>query len=190
MLFRSHEDVSISNYVYSYVGNTAYHKLEDQREGVGGDVVVDVNRSIDIVGVNMSRLLVLPNTKADWFKYSVKKNPEELTDGHILWGHSIRRGNHTQYLYWKTDKKFKFFWEKFYKLFTGFAARVSPRGSPAEQQAAKRRFAKQLFAQYTKDNTELTGEKYIRDDALSRMKQLGPAKFQSFEKLHKRWRER
>ncbi len=114
-----HEDVSLSNYVYTYTNNTAYHKREhyDQTSTNNGNSK-NADHSIHIVSVNTSSILLLPNMKANWETVSLTKNPDLLRNGTLLWGHSIKRGNHTQYLYWKKDKKFASFWKLFYKTYT------------------------------------------------------------------------
>jgi hypothetical protein len=56
--------------------------------------------------------------KANWETVSIRNNPDVLRSGELLWGHSIKRGNHTQYLYWKKDSKFRNFWLLFYKVYT------------------------------------------------------------------------
>eukprot|EP00536_Pseudo-nitzschia_multiseries_P017232 jgi/Psemu1/292922/fgenesh1_pg.1444_\ len=107
-----HEDVSLSNYIYSYQNNTAYHReigIQYNR-----DKVVE-HQHINIVSVNKSRVLLLPNMKADWTAVSFRKNPELLRNREILWGHSIARGNYTMYRYWKKDSKFTIFWKFFFK---------------------------------------------------------------------------
>jgi hypothetical protein len=115
-----HEDVSLSNYVYSYTNNTAYHKKCEEIQPVGNRKTRynNNNHSIHIVGVNTSKVLLLPNMKANWETVSIRNNPDVLRSGELLWGHSIKRGNHTQYLYWKKDSKFRNFWLLFYKVYT------------------------------------------------------------------------
>ena len=112
-----HEDVSLSNYVYSYTNNTGYHKRE-QHGQTNNSRNSDADHSIHIVSVNTSSVLLLPNMKANWEMVSLRKNPDLLRTGELLWGHSIKRGNHTRYLYWKTDKKFASFWKLFIKAYT------------------------------------------------------------------------
>ena len=113
-----HEDVSLSNYVYTYTNNTAYHKREKRYQTTSNNGNSNVDHSIHIVSVNTSSILLLPNMKANWETVSLKKSPDLLRNGELLWGHSIKRGNHTQYLYWKKDKKFSSFWKRFYKTYT------------------------------------------------------------------------
>jgi hypothetical protein len=97
---------------------------------------------IDIISVNTSRILILPNMKSDWFSVNIKKNPEILLDyndnmdvndndngsgttsvgtvsssNSILWGHSIKRGEHKMYLYWKINSKYLSFWNRYYKIY-------------------------------------------------------------------------
>jgi len=119
-----HEDVSLSNYVYSYTNNTAYHKKREEIQLVGNRNTLNSNsgnnknHSIHIVGVNTSKILLLPNMRANWETVSIRKNPDVFRSGELLWGHSIKRGNYTQYLYWKKDSKFQSFWWLFYKVYT------------------------------------------------------------------------
>jgi len=117
-----HEDVSLSNYVYSYTNNTAYHKREKENKHIGNDngnnLMVDNDHSIHIVSVDTSRVLLLPSMRANWETISLRKNPDLIRNGEFLWGHSIKRGNHTQYLYWKKDSKFLNFWRFFMKIYT------------------------------------------------------------------------
>ena len=112
-----HEDVSLSNYVYSYTHNTGYHKREKSLGWNNGHNEIE-DYSITIVGVNESRVLLHPNMKADWNSVNIRRNPDLLRTGELLWGHSIKRGNHTQYLYWKKDSKFLGFWILFIKAYT------------------------------------------------------------------------
>jgi len=125
-----HEDVSLSNYIYSYIANHQYHKRrEREQDALLGytDKSHEKDHYIHIVSVDTSNVLLLPNMKASWQKLSVRKNPDVLRSGELLWGHSIRRGNHTQYLYWKKDKKFLGFWNFFARLYitTGNMTAVS-----------------------------------------------------------------
>jgi len=126
-----HEDVSLSNYVYSYINNKAYHKREQrennndpqhQRLGTINTRThhneTETDHSIHIVGVNTSMVLLLPNMRANWQNVSIRKNQYVLRSGELLWGHSIKRGNYSQYLYWKRDAKFRNFWKLFYKVYT------------------------------------------------------------------------
>jgi hypothetical protein len=120
-----HEDVSLSNYVYSYTNNTTYPKKREEIQPVGNRNTLNSNsnqnsgnKKIHIVGVNTSKILLLPNMRANWETVSIRKNPEVLQSGELLWGHSIKRGNYTQYLYWKKDSKFRSFWLLFYKVYT------------------------------------------------------------------------
>ncbi len=113
-----HEDVSLSNYVYSYTNNTAYHKREQESRKIGNKNSGDDDHSIHIVSVDKSMVLLLPTMKADWETVSLRKNPDLLRNGELLWAHSIKRGNHTQYLYWKKDTKFRNFWRMFLKIYT------------------------------------------------------------------------
>jgi hypothetical protein len=105
-----HEDVSLSNYVYSFVNNTKYHEkrpdLVGQKE--------DSNTHIEIVSVNTSQILITPTLTAGWNKVSLGKNPELFS--FFLWGHSIKRGKHKQFLAWKNDSTFRLYWEKFMKV--------------------------------------------------------------------------
>ena len=105
-----HEDVSLSNYVYSFVNNTRYHEknpdLVGQEEGSNAD--------IEIVSVNTSQILITTALTAGWNKVSLGKNPELFS--FFLWGHSIKRGKHKQFLVWKQESSFRMFWEKFMKV--------------------------------------------------------------------------
>jgi hypothetical protein len=51
---------------------------------------------------------------AGWNKVSLGKNPELFS--FFLWGHSIKRGKHKQFLAWKNDSTFRLYWEKFMKV--------------------------------------------------------------------------
>ncbi|OEU19567.1 hypothetical protein FRACYDRAFT_235625 [Fragilariopsis cylindrus CCMP1102] len=165
-----HEDVSISNYIYSYQNNTIYHnKHNKQQQQFESDTNVDNNDQdqdqdqdryvIDIISVNTSRILLLPNMKSDWFPVNIIKNPEILLDynsndvnnnrgtgstdsattttiasdtttsdstasnrysnsNSILWGHSIKRGEHKMYLYWKINSKYLGFWNRYSKIYS------------------------------------------------------------------------
>jgi len=103
-----HEDVSLSNYVYSYQNNTSYHR----KIGVQN---IEEDQHINIVSVNTSRILLVPNMRADWTNVSLRRHPEVLKSGELLWGHSIARGNYKMYLYWKQDIKFGTFWNFFFR---------------------------------------------------------------------------
>ncbi len=117
-----HEDVSLSNYVYSYTNNAAYHKRENESKTIGNKngnkSMMDNDYSVHIVSVDTSRVLLLPSMRANWETVSLRKNPDLIRNGEILWGHSIKRGNHTQYLYWKKDSKFLYFWRFFMRIYT------------------------------------------------------------------------
>ena len=98
-----HEDVSLSNYVYSFQNNTRYHEKQHLAQ--------DEDTTIDIVSVNTSRILLTTSTTAAWSKLNLHTNPEAYS--YLLWGHSIKRGDHKRFLVWKKDRTFKMFWEKF-----------------------------------------------------------------------------
>eukprot|EP00534_Pseudo-nitzschia_fraudulenta_P009085 CAMPEP_0201151202 /NCGR_PEP_ID=MMETSP0851-20130426/12174_1 /ASSEMBLY_ACC=CAM_ASM_000631 /TAXON_ID=183588 /ORGANISM="Pseudo-nitzschia fraudulenta, Strain WWA7" /LENGTH=244 /DNA_ID=CAMNT_0047428007 /DNA_START=93 /DNA_END=827 /DNA_ORIENTATION=+ len=78
----------------------------------------DHDHSIHIVSVNKSRVLLLPNMRADWISVSIRTQPDVLRNGELLWGHSISRGEHKQYLYWKKDSRFEKFWKLFLRVYT------------------------------------------------------------------------
>mmetsp|Transcript_6206 Transcript_6206/g.9698 ORF Transcript_6206/g.9698 Transcript_6206/m.9698 type:complete len:171 (-) Transcript_6206:162-674(-) len=101
-----HEDVSLSNYVYSYTNNSKYHRKQQQEH---------VPHDIQIISVNTSRIMLTTSVAADWHSVNLMKNPELYST--LLWGHSIKRGNHTRFLVWKKDKTFKRFWEKFVRFY-------------------------------------------------------------------------
>jgi hypothetical protein len=102
-----HEDVSLSNYVYSFVNNAKYHRRYP-------DVAKDVSdAAIDIISVNTSQILLTTTTTASWDSVQFAKNPELYSS--FLWGHSIKRGKHTRFLVWKRDSSFSMFWERFMK---------------------------------------------------------------------------
>lgn len=116
-----HEDVSMSNYFYSYENNTAYH----HKIGVHVDDGYSYSYSdreqqhkIHVVSVNTSRILLLPNMKADWEIVNLRNHSDLLKTGEFLWGHSIMRGKFKMYLYWKKDSKFRAFWNFFYRVYT------------------------------------------------------------------------
>ena len=127
-----HEDVSLSNYVYSYTNNTAYHERENNSNmninTNSNSFNTNKNHLIHIVGINTSNVLLLPNMRANWETVSIRKNPDVLRTGELLWGHSIKRGDHKQYLYWKKDKKFARFWKLFYRIYTTTGSLITRTG--------------------------------------------------------------
>ena len=133
-----HEDVSLSNYVYSYedyAHNDSHNHNKYYNSNNKSTSTTTATTSIDIISVNPSQILLLPNMKSDWYPYNMKQTPELLTGYYgngtklssgvsgsaqnqlLLWAHSIKRGNYTMYLYWKKDTKFRTYWQRYYKLY-------------------------------------------------------------------------
>jgi sortase (surface protein transpeptidase) len=92
-----HEDVSLSNYVYSYTNNTNYHQYQNrkqrnnqqqQQQQQQQDDSTNHHHVIDIVSVNSSRILLSSSVTASWETVNLPKDPR-LFQHHLLWGHSI-----------------------------------------------------------------------------------------------------
>jgi hypothetical protein len=160
-----HEDVSISNYVYSYTNNTNYHKRE--QDNTTADATKhdnnDGDHSIHIVSVGTSRIMLLPSMRANWETLSLRKNPEALRNGELLWGHSIKRGNHTQYLYWKKDNKFQLFWRFFIRV-------ITTTGTPRGSWASKEGHPKKRGSANSKNTNTTASQPSNREAMLKRMK--------------------
>jgi hypothetical protein len=111
-----HEDVSLSNYVYSYETNVVYHEtMTTKKRGQLSHSSASTNHTIDILSINNTRILLTPTLLGDWTQINLRLNPEILS--HVLWGHSIRRGDYQRFLVFKKDKNFRMFWERFFRLY-------------------------------------------------------------------------
>ncbi|KAL3924805.1 MAG: hypothetical protein SGILL_000815 [Bacillariaceae sp.] len=117
-----HEDVSLSNYVYSYTTNVAYHEKIRKKYGKqryypndGNANVYSNNHTIDLISINNTRILITPSLTADWTQINLRTNTTIFSK--LLWGHSIRRGDHRRYLVFKKDRTFRTFWERFVRAF-------------------------------------------------------------------------
>ncbi|KAG7373718.1 galactosyltransferase [Nitzschia inconspicua] len=107
-----HEDVSLSNYVYSYLNNTKYWQYQQQHQDEEQD------HSIHIVSFNTSRILLTTSMTANWDNVNLRDNGT-LDD--MLWGHSIQRGEYKRFLIFKKDGTFRSVWERFVKYKLGIA---------------------------------------------------------------------
>jgi hypothetical protein len=145
-----HEDVSLSNYVYSYDDHRYYAEgrrrdrsaarrsgsnHNNERGGVGdmtGIVAATDDdgtggrsaTTIDVISVNTTQILLTPQTLADWHNVDFRAEPGLFL--HVLWGHSIRRGKYRRYLVWKQDRSFQQFWGRFMKAYGELVGGVVP----------------------------------------------------------------
>eukprot|EP00529_Nitzschia_sp_RCC80_P013205 CAMPEP_0113456078 /NCGR_PEP_ID=MMETSP0014_2-20120614/8701_1 /TAXON_ID=2857 /ORGANISM="Nitzschia sp." /LENGTH=586 /DNA_ID=CAMNT_0000347519 /DNA_START=210 /DNA_END=1967 /DNA_ORIENTATION=+ /assembly_acc=CAM_ASM_000159 len=98
-----HEDVSLSNYVYSYKNNTSTtyrrHRLSTADH--------TSNHTIKIMSVEDKDIMLTKSATADWRKLDLETT-ERFLD--IVWGHSIKRGRYQQYLVFKRDNSFVTTW--------------------------------------------------------------------------------
>ncbi|KAG7338820.1 hypothetical protein IV203_012740 [Nitzschia inconspicua] len=67
-----HEDVSLSNYVYSYLNNTKYWKYQQQQKQQQQQQ--DEDHSIRIVSFNTSRILLTTSMTANWDNVDLRAN--------------------------------------------------------------------------------------------------------------------
>jgi hypothetical protein len=104
-----HEDVSLSNYVYSYETNTQYHHRHHHHVKEGTTIDTS-NHTIEIMSVLDKNIMLTRSSTADWWKFDLTTS-ERFLD--IVWGHSIRRGRYKQYLVFKQDKTFVLIWSMF-----------------------------------------------------------------------------
>jgi hypothetical protein len=119
-----HEDVSLSNYVYSYTSNHAYHKRIQNGNARYGTIREGEDTTIDIISVNTTQILLTTTTLADWHNINFNNQPELFQ--RILWGHSIKRGNYKRYLVWKEDRSFQHFWDRFMIAYAKLVGGTSP----------------------------------------------------------------
>jgi Galactosyltransferase len=118
-----HEDVSLSNYVYSYVDNAQYHarqQKQQKQDDNNNNNTIDQHYSIHIVSVNTSRILLTSTMTADWETIQVQKDPAAFD--RLLWGHSIKRGKYTKFLVFKKDRTFRTMWERFVRSRVGLSS--------------------------------------------------------------------
>ena len=158
-----HEDVSLSNYVYSYTNNTVYHDRMRRQNSPQHDYSNhdnNHNHTIDIISINKTRILITPTLTADWEQINVRMDPEIFSK--LLWGHSIRRGDHQRYLVFKKDRTFRIFWERYMRAYNNGWKRIGGGGASN-------------FVPNKGGSTGMTPEKrkQMRDSLLQRRKELG-----------------
>jgi hypothetical protein len=107
-----HEDVSLSNYVYSYVNNTKYHERErpaHRRNSLlreNGKLPI----TIEIISLNTSKILRTKDKAADGSNINFRTHPEKLED--YIFGHSSNLSPHP-HLLWKQLDEFAGMWKLF-----------------------------------------------------------------------------
>ena len=145
-----HEDVSVSNYVYSYQNNTRYHRhrhrhrLSTVNQGGGQDPIdtslTTINHTIKIMSVEDKDIMLTKSATADWRNLDFETT-ERFLD--ILWGHSIKRGRYQQYLVFKRDNSFVTTWSVFLRRYLPLlgmtlSTKLQPQ-SPAQKPRPARR---------------------------------------------------
>jgi hypothetical protein len=109
-----HEDVSLSNYVYSYINNTQYHKRERSMTSFGGNSVGrfddTVPVTIEVISLNKSMILRTKDKSADGSDVNFRSHPEKLED--YIFGHSSNPGPQP-HLLWKSIDDFAGMWKVF-----------------------------------------------------------------------------
>jgi hypothetical protein len=112
-----HEDVSLSNYVYSYTNNSKVITRALSSSGRGGGGGTLVNTTIERIFIHPERLLLTFNESADW---ESKKNgltvDLEKRYRRFLWGHCNNRSHKKDfelYSFFKQPDKVRKIWEDF-----------------------------------------------------------------------------
>jgi hypothetical protein len=107
-----HEDVSLSNYVYSYTNNSkVIHKIQQRQQHQQ-----EVDTSIHQIFISRDRKLHTFNQSADWVDMKLGRAADITTQlKRYLWGHCNPRahGNKEIYKYFKTPSKVREFWKVF-----------------------------------------------------------------------------
>lgn len=109
-----HEDVSISNYVYSYSNNTKYHERQRSTQHTSTSMSNDngITRpvTIEIISLNTSMILRTKDKAADGGNVNFRTHPENLED--YIFGHSSNPGPQP-HLLWKRLDDFAGMWQLF-----------------------------------------------------------------------------